>query len=472
MAVVTRQTKKGPVYWVFTQGHGERVGMNRQAADRLNERRKKESKAGTFRPVVTGGATVRSFLTKWLNARENRSAELERTMLRVHVLDGCPWLCAMKMEDVRPIHAKQFIQELKLKISQKSGKPIKPKYVANVNGVMKAAFNAAILDEVIDRDVWRLAPGTISKKSEPKVPYSRDEAAALLAAADRARLTWLTLALYTGMRAGEVCGRRWRDWDRDCAPLGCLTISTQYNDDPLKTDRPRRAPVHPELAAVLRTWWDTGFEVVYLRKPRSEDLIVPAYPRPGKTLRSLTRSAAYKAMVGDCARAGVKSRGMHATRHTFISAAQRGGADQKVVELITHNASGAMIDRYTHREWDEPCKAMLCLRPYGQILDGSLDSVISGGKNTVENSSDSRTRTKATGTEQGESGELGRMQRPKRAPNARAKRAADAKPDSGQEFTESEFRAAVVEHTADGLRGVRRARTSPYIGRKRAQGAS
>lgn len=466
MAVVGRPTKKGVIYWVVTRGHGERVGANRQAADRLNERRKKEVKAGTFRPVVTGGATVRSFLTKWLDARENRSAELERTMLRVHVLEGCKWLCDMRMEDVRPVHAKQFIQELKLKVSQKSGKPIKPKYVANVNGVMKAAFRSALLDEVIDRDVWMLAPGTISKKSDPKVPYSREEAAALLAAAERARLVWLTLALYTGMRAGEVCGRRWRDWDRDSTPLGCLTVSTQYNDQPLKTDRPRRAPVHPELAAVLRTWWDTGFEVVYLRKPRLDDLIVPAYPRPGKPLGSMSRSGAYKAIVGDCLRAGVKSRGMHATRHTFISEAQRGGADQKVIEQITHNASGAMIDRYTHRHWDEPCKAMLCLRPYGQSLDAALDSENSRGKNKMETGSDSRTRTRATRAEHGESGTRHGNQLPNEGAKLPAESSPDAELDAGKEFA-----AAFREHVGDSLRGVRplvKSRSpAPYVARKR-----
>jgi len=389
MAVTPRKTKKGIVYWVVTKGHAERVGFDKREADRLDARRKKELKAGTFQPVVTGAITVRAYLTQWLGARKNRSIDVERMMIRIHVM-GCPWLADMKMEDVRPPHAKRFVTELQAKVSEKTKLPYKPKYVSNVNGVVKAAFRAAVLDEVIFRDVWMLPPGLISKKSTPKIPYTRDDAAALLASAEHGRFIWLMLAFYTGMRCGEVCGRRWRDWDEDSTPLGCLTIATQYNDQPLKTDNPRKAPVHPELARALTDWRRSGFEKVYCRKPRPEDLIVPSLQN---VLKPVTRSAAYKAMAKDCDAAGVTCRGQHATRHTFISAAQRDGAEQKTVESITHNAAGEQIDQYTHREWDQLCAAVSLLRPYGQKLVALLDWDLEIPENTNDLGSDSRTRT-------------------------------------------------------------------------------
>lgn len=475
MAIVERPTKKGIVYWVVTRGHGERVGFNRRAAERLDAQRKKEVKAGTYRPAVTAAATVGSYLQTWLDGRTNRSAELERTMLRIHVIEGCEWLASMRLEDVRPPHAKKFIQELKAKISAKTGKPLKPKYVANVNGAMKAAFNAAILDELLDRDVWRLPPGTISKKTEPKIPYSREDAAKLLASAERGRRIWLMLAFYTGMRAGEVCGRRWRDWDRASKPLGCLTIGTQYDDKPLKTDNPRKAPVHPELARALTEWWETGFEVVYLRKPRLDDFIIPSFP---KLTRSLTRSAAYKAIVADCARAQVTGRGQHATRHTFISAAQRGGADPKLVERITHNASGSMIDHYTHREWDELCAAMLCLTPYGgdggggSALVAPLYSENAAAENMLESGSSSRTRTKSKRAESAESGESVDSGSSEEPPLSRGGGDLDAILGAGKESEEQDTLIAIAE-SADRGRATELARslrktTAPYLARDRA----
>lgn len=35
----------------------------------------------------------------------------------------------------------------------------------------------------------------------------------------------------------------------------------------------------------------------------------------------------------------------HDTRHTFISLARRGGAQKEVVERITHNSAGDIVDR-------------------------------------------------------------------------------------------------------------------------------
>lgn len=471
MAVVPRQTKKGVVYWVVTKGHGERVGLNKRAAERLNEQRKKEVKAGTYRPVVTAAATVGSYLQTWMAGRTNRSAAVERMMLRIHVIEGCEWLASMKLEDVRPPHAKRFIAELKLKVSEKTGAPLKPKYVANVNGVIKAAFNAAILDELLDRDVWRLPPGTISKKTTTKIPYSREDAARLLASAERARRVWLALAFYTGMRAGEVCGRRWRDLERS-APLGCMTIGTQYNDQPLKTDNPRKAPIHPELGRILTEWWLTGFEIVYLRKPKPDDFIVPAFPR---LTNPLSRSGAYKAIVADCTRAGVTCRGMHATRHTFISAIQRGGADQKVVERITHNASGKMIDHYTHREWDEFCAAMLRLPTYS-VLVAPLDSENTEAEKMLESGSDSRTRTRENRGEPAESSASARKRGANKAHETSATDALEATLDASEESEERDFLLAIGEESDRGrpaeLARELRKTTAPYVARKRSTGGA
>jgi integrase len=401
VAIVERPTKKGIVYWVVTRGHGERVGFDRREAERVNARRKKEVKAGTFAPEVSGAVKVGTYLQSWLDSRTNRGAITDRSLIRNHGLT-CEWLCEMRMEDVRPRHAKKFVLELQAKVSPKTGKPLKPKYIANINGAMKAAFSAALLDEVVERDVWRLPDGIISKQSEEADPYTRAEAATLLASAEGGRRVWLALAFYTGMRCGEVCGRRWRDWDREPTPLGALDIATQYQDQKLKTDNPRVCPVHPELARVLQDWWASGFEAVYLRKPRLDDFIVPSRQTMDVSLK---RSATYKGIAKDCKRAGVVCRGQHATRHTFISAAQRDGADKSVVEQLTHNAAGTMIDRYTHREWDELCAAILCLRPYGQKLDATLYRDCLEGKKPVESCSDSRTRTQGSSREPRESAE-------------------------------------------------------------------
>lgn len=45
----------------------------------------------------------------------------------------------------------------------------------------------------------------------------------------------------------------------------------------------------------------------------------------------------------------------------MITWARRGGARPDVLEKITHNAAGRIIDQYTHWDWEPLCQAVLCL---------------------------------------------------------------------------------------------------------------
>ena len=79
---------------------------------------------------------------------------------------------------------------------------------------------------------------------------------------------------------GEICGLRLRSWDSEATPLGCLEIDSQYDGQALKTDsddrvRPRKVPVHPDLARLLKMVDRERFEFVYCRKPRPDDALVP-----------------------------------------------------------------------------------------------------------------------------------------------------------------------------------------------------
>jgi hypothetical protein len=115
--------------------------------------------------------------------------------------------------------------------------------------------------------------------------------------------------------------------------------------------------VHPALASMLTAWRRDGFEFHYCRKPTADDFIVPRT----KDGRPHTRSSAYKLWLRACAAAGVENRSLHSTRHTFITLTRRGGARAEVVERVTHNAAGSIVDHYTHWDWAPLCEAVLAL---------------------------------------------------------------------------------------------------------------
>ena len=70
----------------------------------------------------------------------------------------------------------------------------------------------------------------------------------------------------------------------------------------------------------------------------------------------------------------------------MISAARSSGARRDVLEQITHNARGAIIDVYTAWEWPALCEAVSCLRVDperlpGRIYDISYDICVSQNAN-------------------------------------------------------------------------------------------
>jgi integrase len=170
-----------------------------------------------------------------------------------------------------------------------------------------------------------------------------------------------------GLRLGEGCGRRFRDIRWDAPVMPALHVWSQYQDEPLKTARgedtkERMAPLSSWLANDLRHWKLSGFAERYGRPPKPEDFIVPdpatmqAYKRgsrPGKRPREV-----------DCPAVGIPNKGNHGLRRYFITQARRGGARPDMLEKVTHNKKGVVLDLCTDAEgiWPALCEAVLCHR--------------------------------------------------------------------------------------------------------------
>jgi integrase len=390
MAVVERRTSKGiKVYWVAFYFEGkqkwERSGTDERQAEALDRRRKREVASGTYAPEHTPTMPVSAWLKDWASKRTNRNAEDDRSLITRFLLSPeREWLGSLPIEDVRARHSNRLVQELKVTVSEETGKPLSEKYVSNIYGLFATSMHDARLAELLFVDPCVLKRGLLRRKARRgvRLPYDVEAIHKILRCPDLEARMLATIALFTGEREGEVCGQRWRDWDRHSSPLGCLSVLVQYDDRPLKSERgkgehPRKVPVHPLLAQALDTWHREGFELVYCRKPTPSDRIVPR-TMDGKPH---TKSSAYKLWRRACRLSEVDNLSLHSTRHTFVTQCRRGGAPKDVVEQITHNAGGTIVDQYTHWEWGPLCDAVLCLK---LPLDSNLDSTPKTSKKSVE----------------------------------------------------------------------------------------
>lgn len=358
----------------FVDQHGKRrfetAGTDLREAKRLKAQREREVDAGTYEP--RGGAsaamTLDELAERWFRQRARqgkRSVDDERTRYEKHV---APVLGARRVGDIRPRDVADLVEALRRG-------PLAAKSIRNVHGVLHGMLEQARFDELLVANPASLPRGVLPRVAKKKKPrFTREELWQLVtdpAIAEHRRVFYALQAL-GGLRLGEASGRRWRDLDPDTPGLGALSVHSQYEDQPLKTadagedTRERVVPVHPALAELLERWRREGFAALYGRHPRPGDWLCPD-PRTGAPR---TQNQAIKALYRDLARVGIprrvgadkRGRACHAFRHSFISLSRSDGARKDVLEVVTHNSKGDVVDGYTSFEWPAMCEAVGALR--------------------------------------------------------------------------------------------------------------
>jgi len=203
--------------------------------------------------------------------------------MKNHIL---PTLGSHRLEDMKRRDIVNLVTMLQGKISAATGRCLAPRTIHNVYGTLHALFADAVAEEAIAVSpcTLRVKRGELPKKvdSDPKwrgsALYTRDEVEQLISTPKipEDRRVFYALLLLTGLRSGEAIGLRWRDYDQTVIPLGRLSITTQYENEALKTETPRDVPVHPALAKILEIWKVRGFALQFGRHPRPDDWIIPS----------------------------------------------------------------------------------------------------------------------------------------------------------------------------------------------------
>lgn len=364
--VWTRKVGKKTVHYACFRWQGrairERVDGDARAAERVERERKREVALGTYRgpEETTSAASLDAYAERWLARRTTRTVDDDRQRYRDHI---APHLGRHALDSLRPKDVGALIETLR-----ETG--LKARTIRNVHSVLVSMLKSAVFEELVDRNVAAGLPRGVLPKTGTRTtpPGDRGDAAKLIGATgiDPDRRALYALLYLGGMRLGEACGRRWRDLDTAARPLWMLHVHDQYDGAPLKTARDesiqdRHVPVHPDLRGVLETWRRDGWAMVYGREPAPEDFIVP----DRATLGPRTKNAAIKALYRDCDRIGMERRGTHSGRRWFVTYARGDGARVDLLERVTHNAAGAMIDRYTYFGWADLCAEVAKLRVRG-----------------------------------------------------------------------------------------------------------
>ena len=206
-------------------------------------------------------------------------------------------------------------------------------HVNFVRTVLRAAVDIGVLAEMP-------ALPKVAKQGRklPDAPTDAD-VSKLLANASGWLLTAIALAVFAGLRQGEVRALEVRDVDRAGGRILVRRALSEGEVVAPKSGNERVIPLAPELAAVLAT-------AMRDMLPRSRVVLTAAGLTPPRTA-VLARLKALQA------RLGLPPRSFHQLRHYFCSALVRRGASVEAVRLLAGHSNLAITQRYVHAVGDD-----------------------------------------------------------------------------------------------------------------------
>ena len=171
--------------------------------------------------------TVSDFAKEYLSIQKTSlspgSYNFYQNIIEKHIL---PMFGRMRLRDIKTYHVQDFILRLN-SLSRSDGKPghISPSTVKRYTSVLRSMLTMAYKLYYIDDDIGLSRRLTFPKERYQEVDvFTIEETKAILTAAKTEPINirlLIELALFTGMRRGEIVGLKWSDinFDKQCLSI-------------------------------------------------------------------------------------------------------------------------------------------------------------------------------------------------------------------------------------------------------------
>ena len=295
------------------------------------------------------GRTLAQWMAQYLLGEHTahlkpRSQAAYRSTYERHI---APFLGAVDLAHITPADVQQLTALL-------NRKKLAPNTVAGALRLLSAALQSAVEEGIIQRNPCRNISVPQPPREEQRV-LSVPEQEALRASALRQGSLATLLALYTGLRLGEICALRWQDVD---ATRGMLHVRGTAQRLPTHAEGARTALVvgPPKSAKSRRSIPLPGFLLEQLQAYRTAGdgpFILGHGDKPAEP-RAIQRQ--FARVTAEAALEGVH---FHTLRHTFATRLLELGVDVKTVSvLLGHSSTRITLDFYAHSLLDQQRAAM------------------------------------------------------------------------------------------------------------------
>jgi integrase len=238
--------------------------------------------------------------------------------------------------------------------AERNGKPgLSPKSIKNIHGVIHKALQQAV-------KIGYLRSNPADACELPRIerkeimPLDEEQIAAFLAAIQGHRHELLyQVALFTGMREGELLGLMW-----DCVDFerGTITIKRQLRREQKKGGQYYLTTPKNGKSRTLTPapWVMKSLRVQRIKQTEQRLKVGPMWEDSGMVFTNETGGYLSYRTVYDCFKRVVKKLGIpdtrfHDLRHTFAVASLRAGDDIKTLQSnLGHHTAAFTLDVYTH----------------------------------------------------------------------------------------------------------------------------
>lgn len=304
--------------------------------------------------------TLETWVTIWLEDymfdKKWSTIKHYKAQVKAHIL---PALGRVPLSQLDPHRIQSFYNSLLRGVN--GNKPLTPKSVRNVHGILSKCLSVAVKLEYLHRNPAEMV--TLPRVDRKEIQPLNDEQVGVLVSAvgNDGYGTLIKVVLFTGLRLAEALGLTW-----DCVDFEKrrLIISKQlqqrplseggFTFAPLKNDRPRIIVPAPFVLDVLKSWRQyqaaerlkAGWEWQGWKSEKERQTAFVFTSAMGTHLYPQTTYIHFKKYA---AQIGAPNARIHDLRHTYAVLSLQNGDDIKTVQgNLGHATAAFTLDVYGH----------------------------------------------------------------------------------------------------------------------------
>ncbi|SCG46770.1 tyrosine-type recombinase/integrase [Micromonospora humi] len=313
------------------------------------------------------GLTFADWSEQWLAGKtalgklRPSTARAHRDALRLHLV---PQLGRYKLKDLTPAHLEKAYaaivrdRQAQIERAARTGgtapRPLSPSSVHRMHAIVASCLGSAEKNNLVPRNVARLVelPSGAEKKTACWTPEQGQQFLDWLGQRGDRLHPLIHLAIYTGLRRGELLALGWADVDLDGGTLRVWRQRTVVAGQVAVIEQPKTAagdrlvPLAPETVAVLRQW----------RAQQNRDRLAwgPAWADGGWVFTHEDGKPLFPDTVGRVFRrladqAGLPRLRFHDLRHTFASTGLDVGVQMAALsKVMGHTNPNFTAKQYGH----------------------------------------------------------------------------------------------------------------------------